>query len=304
MQQVAAAAWSPASDRKIYVVWIGVVWAAILTGFGLDFVRYLGETPPPPFILHVHAAVFVLWLGLVTLQILWVEMGNLRRHKQLGWLTVAVSVLVVPLGLTAALVDQARQIAHPDYAPQFLALEFEEMIAFSIFMTAGVMFRRNPAAHKRLMILSAVAISDAGFARIWLMGIKTRDSGPVWLVAAILLGHLSHSRRHGSLGSVAPETHSSGGAVRRSPPLGGRDHHDRSQLLADMARTDGSAGQCLGLSRLNGDITAVACTLRNTGRGRVGRRGRASWKAGRRVARIRDFFFARYAIADAEHHSL
>ena len=99
MQQVAAAAWSPASDRKIYVVWIGVVWAAILTGFCLDFVRYLGETPPPPFILHVHAAVFVLWLGLVTLQILWVEMGNLRRHKQLGWLTVAVSVLVVPLGL-------------------------------------------------------------------------------------------------------------------------------------------------------------------------------------------------------------
>jgi len=47
MQQVAATAWSPASDRKIYVVWIGVVWAAILAGFGLDFVRYLGEMPPP-----------------------------------------------------------------------------------------------------------------------------------------------------------------------------------------------------------------------------------------------------------------
>jgi hypothetical protein len=30
--------------------------------------------------------------------------------------TVAVSVLVVPLGLAAALVDQARQVAHSDYA--------------------------------------------------------------------------------------------------------------------------------------------------------------------------------------------
>lgn len=177
MQQVAATAWSPASDRKIYAVWIGVAWAAILAGFGLDFVRYLGEMPRPPFILHFHAAVFILWLGLVTLQILWVEIGNLRRHKQLGWLTVAVSVLMVPLGLTAALVDQVRQVAHPDYAPQFLALEFEEVIGFSIFMTAGVIFRRNPAAHKRLMILSAVAISDAGFARIWLMGIKTEIPG-------------------------------------------------------------------------------------------------------------------------------
>ena len=177
MQRVAATAWSPASDRKIYAVWIGVVWAAILAGFGMDFARYAGEAPPPPFILHVHAAVYVLWLGLVSFQILWVEMGNLRRHKQLGWLTVAVSVAMVPLGLAAALVDQARQVAHPDYAPQFLALEFEEMIAFSVFMTAGVIFRKNPAAHKRLMILSAVAISDAGFARIWLIGIKTQLPG-------------------------------------------------------------------------------------------------------------------------------
>jgi hypothetical protein len=147
VQHIAAAAWSPASDRKIYIVWIGVIWAAILAGFGMDFARYLSEGPPPPFILHVHAAVFVLWLGLVTLQILWVEIGNLRRHKQLGWVTVAVSVLVVPLGLAAALVDQVRQVTHPDYAPQFLALEFEEMITFSIFMTAGVLStlnRRSP----------------------------------------------------------------------------------------------------------------------------------------------------------------
>ncbi len=154
-----------------------MVWTAVLAGFGLDFARYLGETPSPPPILHVHAAVYVLWLGLVTLQILWVEMGNVRRHKQLGWLTVAVSALMVPLGLSAALVDQARQVTHPDYAPQFLALEFQEMIAFSVFMTAGVIFRRSPAAHKRLMILSAVAISDAGFARIWLIGIKTEIPG-------------------------------------------------------------------------------------------------------------------------------
>jgi hypothetical protein len=117
VQRAAATAWSPASDRRIYVIWIGVVWAAILGGFGMDFARYMGETPPPPFILHVHAAVFVLWLALVSLQILWVEIGKLRRHKQLGWLTVGVSAAMVPLGLAAALVDQVRQVTHPEYAP-------------------------------------------------------------------------------------------------------------------------------------------------------------------------------------------
>ena len=62
MNQVAALAWSPASDRKIYAIWIAVVWAAILVGFGMDFARYVGEAPPPPFILHFHAAVYVLWI--------------------------------------------------------------------------------------------------------------------------------------------------------------------------------------------------------------------------------------------------
>jgi hypothetical protein len=60
VHQVAATAWSPASDRKIYIVWVGLVWAAILAGFGMDFARYVGEAPPPPLILHAHAAVYVL----------------------------------------------------------------------------------------------------------------------------------------------------------------------------------------------------------------------------------------------------
>src|ERR1700761_3073047 len=123
MAHASSARWLPASDRKIYVIWVGAVWGAILLGFGLDFTHFLAESPPPPFILHFHAAVFLFWLALVSLQILWVETGHVRRHMRLGWLTVGLSALMVPLGLAAALVDQARQVSHADYAPQFLALE-------------------------------------------------------------------------------------------------------------------------------------------------------------------------------------
>jgi hypothetical protein len=87
VQRTLETLWSPESDRKIYGVWIAVVWAAMLGGFGLDFTRYLGETPAAPFLLHFHAAVYVLWLGLVSFQILWIETGNVRRHIQLGWMT-------------------------------------------------------------------------------------------------------------------------------------------------------------------------------------------------------------------------
>lgn len=186
--------WDPRSDRKAYIAWIGFIWAAIALGFGLDFTRYLGERPPPPLILNLHGAVYVAWLCLVTTQILLVEGGKVRLHRQLGWWTVGLSAVMVPLGLVAALVDKARTLGGPDADVQFLSLEFVDMLVFSTLMTAGVLWRKNVAAHKRLMILAAVCLSDAGFGRIWQMGIKTTLPGPFgwwmqyfWGVALLLI---------------------------------------------------------------------------------------------------------------------
>ena len=188
----------PRTDRNAYVVWMAIIWAAILGGFGLDFARYMQETPPPPNILHIHAAVYLIWLVLVSVQIFLVQTGDIRLHMRLGWATAIVSAAMVPLGLIAALVDQARQIGHPDYAPQFLALEFEEILGFSTCIIAGLLSRRNLAQHKRWMILSAVAISDAGFARIWQTEIKRTLPGPFgwwleyfWGIALLLIAMLA-----------------------------------------------------------------------------------------------------------------
>ena len=85
------------------------------------------------------APIYVVWLILVSVQIFLVQTGDIRLHMRLGWATAIVSAAMVPLGLVAALVDQARQVGHPDYTPQFLALEFEEMFAFSTFIIAGLL---------------------------------------------------------------------------------------------------------------------------------------------------------------------
>ena len=103
----------PRTDRTAYIVWMSIIWAAMLVGFGLDFGRYLGETPPPPYILHIHGAIYMVWLILVSVQIFLVQTGDIRLHMRLGWATAIVSAAMVPLGLVAALVDQARQVGHP-----------------------------------------------------------------------------------------------------------------------------------------------------------------------------------------------
>jgi hypothetical protein len=238
-------------DRKIYIGWIGVVWLAIIAGFGLDFGRYMAERPGPPAILHIHAAVYVVWLVLVSVQIFLVESGDIRRHKKLGWATAILSAVMVPLGLTAAFVDQARQVGAPDYAPQFLSLEFGEMIGFATFITAGILWRKNLAAHKRLMILSAVAISDAGFARLWLNGFKVTLPGPFgwwlqfyWGIALMLIAMMAWD--WWKRGRVHPAVLGRGSAALDLSV----DRH-RAFLLAGLEGDDGRPGRRLGLARLS-----------------------------------------------------
>lgn len=168
MRDRRAAARPPPSDRGIYVLWISWIALACALGFGGDFSSYLSERPPPPLLLHVHAAAYVLWLLLVGAQILLVENSRVALHRRLGWVAAALAGLLVALGLAAALVAEARTAGSPGAHPQFLALEFEELLSFSVLLAAGVVFRRRAGAHKRLMILATLALATAGFSRLGL----------------------------------------------------------------------------------------------------------------------------------------
>lgn len=162
-----AAATLPAqADRKVTLVWMLAIWAFVLFGFGADFARFLHERPTPPLILALHGAFSVAWLGLVSTQILLAETGSIRLHRQLGWYAVSVSAAMVPLGVAAAMVDMARQAGHPDYAPQFLGQEFQDIFAFAACTIAGVVTRKKRVDHSRFMILAAIALMDVGPGRI------------------------------------------------------------------------------------------------------------------------------------------
>jgi hypothetical protein len=170
------------ADRRGALVWILAIWTFALFGFGADFARFQHEQPGPPPILALHGAFSVAWLGLVSTQVLLAETANIRLHRQLGWWVVGISAAMVPLGVVAALVDMARQVGHPDYAPQFLGEEFQDIFAFAVCTTAGVLTRKTRVDHSRFMILAAVALADVGPGRIATNLISATPANPlaVW----------------------------------------------------------------------------------------------------------------------------
>lgn len=70
------------------------------------------------------------------------------------------------VGPWAVMGSQATNLNTPNSDPQFLSVNLIDLVGFLILLAWGIALRRNPAAHKRMMILSMVSLADPGFSRI------------------------------------------------------------------------------------------------------------------------------------------
>lgn len=165
------ATWSAREDRLAFVLWLALLWAGILAGFGVDMSRFLHESPSEPRIVDVHAFVFSIWMLILTAQVLLVVGDRVALHRKLGWFAAGWACLMLVLGPLAAFASQTLVLHGPEYDPAFLSVQFGGVTEFFILLAWGITLRRNAAAHKRIMILSTLALADAGF---------NRFSGWIW----------------------------------------------------------------------------------------------------------------------------
>jgi hypothetical protein len=161
------ASWPARDDRRTAFFWLIAFWIFMGVGFGFDLHNYLHESPPVPRIVHFHAIATTLWLLLVTALVLLVETNNVRLHRLLGWFTAGFSVVVVVLAPLSELSWQALNLHTPGtLPPQFLSIAFAGVFSLILLLPYGILLRHNLAAHRRVMMLAAIAMSDAGFSRM------------------------------------------------------------------------------------------------------------------------------------------
>jgi hypothetical protein len=158
--------WSAREDRVPSAVWLGLLWAGMLAGFGTDFARFLHETPPAPGILYVHAVVFSTWMVIATAQVSLVLGNHVAWHRTLGWIAVGWACLMGVLGPWAALASYAVNLRQPVQFTGFFSVNLVDILGFVVLLGWGIALRKNPAAHKRMMILATVSLADPGFSRL------------------------------------------------------------------------------------------------------------------------------------------
>ena len=155
-----------ATDGNFFLLYVALIWLAVLVGFGTEMIRRLTSNAEPfPIAVHVHAVVTLAWLGLLTSQTLLIRKRELRLHRKWGTAGAMLAGAVILVGLWAALAFEKLAMNTPQQRPHFLAIEWSNIIEFGVLAAAAIIARKRPAAHKRLILLATLSLTPAAFNR-------------------------------------------------------------------------------------------------------------------------------------------
>jgi hypothetical protein len=154
------------ADGNFFLLYVALIWLAVLAGFGPEMIRRLNSNAAPfPIAVHVHAVITLAWLGLLTSQTLLIRKRELRLHRKWGTAGGILAVAVILVGLWAALAFEKLVMNTPERRPHFLAIEWSNVIEFGGLAAAAIIARTRPAAHKRLILLATLSLTPAAFNR-------------------------------------------------------------------------------------------------------------------------------------------
>ncbi len=196
------------SDRNLFLV------AAIAFPL-LVFIGYFKTYYFSPFftdvkpianaLVHAHGVVMSVWVIYFAVQIALIRTKNIKLHISMGLAGIVLAALVVVVGLATAYdAHIVRQVAPPGLNPHsFLIIPLAGMAVFILFFTGAIYYRKRPAEHKSLMLLTAFNFVGAAIARIPLVPEKyflLWTFGVPDLIAIICL--IWHTKKYGKINKV------------------------------------------------------------------------------------------------------
>lgn len=161
---------SPATSRSqpgarlFYVGLVLFMIIIVLTGFWPSYFGrvFRGIVDEWPWVIHMHAATFIGFMGLLLTQALLVATGRTRLHKKLGTVGIGYGILVIFIGLVVSFALPLHHLNVDDWemdqAAGLLLTGWCDMALFAVLFGTAIAYRRRPETHKRLILLAAVAI--------------------------------------------------------------------------------------------------------------------------------------------------
>lgn len=181
---------------------IGAILMAlvIIAGFSLNIAMGRSSFSAPPLV-HAHALVFIVWVGIYLAQTFSATGGNLALHRRLGWLAALwiVPMLVTGVAVTLALVRGGR-VPFFFTPQQFLIFDPLTLLAFVGLTAAAIARRRQTDWHRRLHFCAMALLLGPGIGRLLPMPLLIPFAFEATFVTAMLspvAGAIADLRRDG-----------------------------------------------------------------------------------------------------------
>jgi hypothetical protein len=151
----------------------GLVWiyAVVIIGFGFAppvRERFFDEIQEPASMaLVIHVWSFFAWMCLLAFQAFVAATKRLKWHRQLGIAMLPLAAVMIWSGLASELQFQQRSLENGRDNSDFFAVTATYLLTFSVLVSLAWLNRRNPPAHKRLILLATAAILGGAHMRIW-----------------------------------------------------------------------------------------------------------------------------------------
>ena len=176
-------------DRQFFLAVILLEVGAVALGF---WPTYYGAgvflAPLPSLIVHIHGAVFSLWMVLLLVQSGLISVRQIAWHRRLGVAGFLVACCMPVLAVLVAAGVAARLKGAPNSEPDLysLIIPFTDAFDFAALTGCAYALRRNGPAHKRLIILATAGLSGAAFFR-WHLAILFHNGQAAYAASYVFL---------------------------------------------------------------------------------------------------------------------
>jgi hypothetical protein len=154
-------------ERVFYSGMAVLLCVCVFIGFSPTYFQAgMLRAPLPSPILHIHGAVFTLWMVLFVVQAAFISARRVRWHRSLGTVAFCLPPIMIVLGVMAAIDALHRGVRIGPLDPAVsAAIPLIGIVSFVIVIYASWRARRRPDAHKRLILIATMGLVAAAFGR-------------------------------------------------------------------------------------------------------------------------------------------
>ncbi len=158
------------SDRSLFLLAAIGFPLIVLAGYFKTyyFSAFFDVPPVANKLVHFHGITMSVWVIYFVAQIALIRTKNIKLHITMGMVGIALAALVIVVGLATAYDSQlVRNSAPPGDNPhEFFILPVGDMLLFAVFLGGAIYYRKRPAEHKSLMLLTAINFLPAAIFRM------------------------------------------------------------------------------------------------------------------------------------------